>query len=191
MIPTMTMRTKETATLAHTIIKEYDMSENDSSENDSSEFMTDWHLEPPQRRQRREKHRLAVGGNGGYDRTAFYVTTDMENGNDAQNRAAVFGFDLQIRFPHEGLPTAGAALLVGLDELVLDAHGRREYLARLLTQNPPMPTVLLSRDFLLDPRTVVRPGLMLAARLDDDVFRALRDGHINLPAEGREGRKAA
>jgi len=158
-----------------------------------SDFMFDGRLlDPPQRPEAREEHRLAVGGHGGYSRTVYYLTTDLDNGNDAEKRAGAFGFDLQILFPRdEGLPSAGAGLLIGLDELLLDAHGRREYLARLLTQNLTIPTVIFSRDFLLDPLTVLRPGLLLAARLDDDVFRALRDGHIYSPNDEGEGRKAA
>jgi hypothetical protein len=123
--------------------------------------------------------------------TAYYVTTDPHSGNDARERAAAFGFDLEILFPRDRLPAHGRGLLVALDELLLDAHGRRDYLARLMTRPLLMPTIVLSRDFLLDPLTGVRPGLMLAARLDEEVFRALRDGHIALPFDEDEGHKAA
>jgi len=156
-----------------------------------SDFMTDSQLELTQRPKTHEKHRIAVGRNGGDNRAAFLLTTDLDSGNDAQNRAAVFGIDLQIRFPREGLPTAAAALFVALDELLLDAHGRQEYLARLRTLKLPFPIIVLSYDFCLDPPTVVRPGLLLAVRLDDDVFRALRNGHIDPPADEDEEQKAA
>jgi hypothetical protein len=67
----------------------------------------------------------------------------------------------------------------------------REYLAQLRTLKLLFPIVVLSYDFYLDPPTVVRPGLMLAVRLDEDVFRALRKGHIAPLGEVDGGRKAA
>ena len=176
----MTVRTKQTLTLA-TSIKESDM----------NEFISDWQMEVPQRPKTQEEHRVAVCRDGGDIRTAFLMTADPDSGNDAQNRAAVFGFDLQTRFPREGLPTAAAALFVALDESLLDAHARREYLARLWTLKLPFPIIVLSYDFQFDPPTVVRPGLMLAVRLEEDVFRALRDGHLDLPSDEDSGREAA
>ena len=104
---------------------------------------------------------------------------------------AVHGLDLQIRFPREGWPAAAAALFVALDELLLDVRGRREYLARLRTLKLPFPIIVLSYDFYLDPPTLVRPGSMLAVRLDDQIFGALRKGHIDPPADEDEGHKAA
>ena len=158
-------------------------------ENYMNEFITDWQTQLPQHPKPLEAYQIAVVDNCCGNRTAFFMTTDLDSGNDAQNQAAVFGLDLQIRFPREGWPTAAAALIVALDELLLDAQGRREYLARLRTLKLPFPIIVLSYDFYLNPPTVVRPGLMLAVRLDDDVFRALRDGHIDPPEY--EVRKAA
>jgi len=177
----MTTQKKETLTLANTSIKETNM----------SEFITDWQTELFQRPNPLEARRIAVANNGGDSRTAFIITTDLDSGNDAQNLAAVHGLDLQICFPREGWPSVAAALFVALDELLLDARGRRQYLARLRTLKLPFPIIVLSYDFYLDPPTVTRPGLMLAVRLDDEVFRALRNGHIDPPADEDEGRKAA
>jgi len=179
----MTMQTtEETVTLANTSITEKYM----------SGFTFDGRLlDPPQRPEAREEHRLVVGDHGGYSRMVWYLTTDLYNGNDAQKRAGTFGFDLRILFPCEGLPSAGAALLVALDELLLDAHGRREYLALLLTQKLSIPVVVFGRDFLLDRPTVLWPGLMLASRLDAVVFRAVRDGHIYPLRDEGQRRKAA
>jgi hypothetical protein len=176
----MTTRTKQPLTLANNI-----------KETDMNEFISDWQVEVPQRPKTCEQRGIAVRRNGGDNRTAFILTTDLDSGNDAQNRAAVFGFDLQIRFPREGLPTAAVALFVALDELLLDAHGRREYLDWLRTLKLPFPIIILSYDFYLDPPTVERPGLMLAVRLDDAVFRTLRNGHIDPPTDQDEERKAA
>jgi hypothetical protein len=111
----------------------------------------------------------------------YHLTTDLERASDARDRAVPFGLHLQTLFPRDGLPKEGAALIVSLDDLLLDAHGRRDYLAWLQTQSLPMPTVVVSRDFYLGLPTVVRPGLMLAATLTDDVLRALRDGHLDQP----------
>jgi hypothetical protein len=110
---------------------------------------------------------------------------------EAQDRAACFGFDdVQILFPRDGLPTKGRCLIIMLGELLLDPHRRRTYLAWLKGQPMPIPTVIISSEFLLDALIVERPNLLLAGKLDDDVFRALRDGHIALPPDD-DMRKAA
>lgn len=57
-----------------------------------------------------------------------YLTTDLDLGSTARDLASGFGFDLHVLFPKEGLPKDGV-LIVGLDELMLDAPGRRDYLA--------------------------------------------------------------
>jgi hypothetical protein len=175
----MTTQKKVAVTLASTSIKEHTMNES----------VSDWRLQLPQRLKTGQEHRIAVCRNGDANRIAFLMTTDLDSGNNAQNKAAAYSLDLQTRFPREGWPSAAAALFVALDELLLDARGRREYLARVGTLKLPFPIIVLSYDFHLDPPTVVRPGLMLAVRLDDDVLRALRDGHIDPDAD--EGRKAA
>lgn len=174
----MTVRTNENLTLANRI-----------KETNMNEFISDWQAEPLPGSKALEARPVAA--NGGDTQTAFMTTTDLDSGNNAQNLAAAHGLDLQIRFPREGWPTAAAALFVALDGLLLDARGRREYLARLRTLKLPFPIIVLSYDFSLDPPTVVRPGLMLAVRLDDDIFRALRSGHIDPPADEDAERKAA
>lgn len=176
----MTVRTNENLTLANRI-----------KETNMNEFIADWQTEPLPRSKALEARHLAVAASGGDNLTAFIMTTDLDSGNDAQNLAAAHGLDLQIRFPREGWPTAAAALFVALDELLLDARGRREYLAQLRTLKLPFPIIVLSYDFYLEPPTVERPGLMLAVRLDDNIFRALRNGHIDPPADEDAERKAA
>jgi hypothetical protein len=135
---------------------------------------------------------IALGHGCGDCRTAYVLTVDLNRGNDVQERAAYHGFDdVQILFPRDPWPIRGRWLAIFLDELMLNARGRREYLAYLKSQPPQMPTVVLSYDFHLEPPTVVRPSLMLSAQLDDIAFRALRDGYVSLPPEEKEGREAA
>jgi hypothetical protein len=134
---------------------------------------------------------IARGSNRDFSRTIFHQTADWVAANEAANRAAVHGFDLQIWFERQGLPTAGAVFLVALNELLRDAQGRREYLAWLLTLKLPMPLVVISRDFLLNAPRMVHPYLMLTPQLDDDVFRALRDGCLYLPTGEGQRRKIA
>ena len=147
--------------------------------------------ELPQGPETSQEYWIAGGSTGDFSRTIFHQTTDLDAANDAANRAAAYGFDLQIWLERQGLPTAGAAFVVALDELLRDAHGRREYLAWLLAQKLPMPLIIISRDFLLNAPVVLHPYLMLASQLDDAVFRALRHGHLNLPTNEGEERKAA
>jgi hypothetical protein len=118
------------------------------------------------------------------ERSIYYMTTDLDRGNDAQDRGSAFGFAVQIVFPLDGLPTVGGGLIIAGDEMLLTAHGRRKYLAWLQARVLSIPTVILSYDFQTAFPIVVRPGLMLATQLEDDVFRAFRDGHVNLPIDG-------
>jgi len=173
----MTVQTNDSLTVAKIFTKEHDM----------SGLSCEWGLKPATKSRRR----IASGSQIGDCRTTYYLTTDLESGNDAQVRATCFGIDLRILFPRETLPVKGWGLLVALDELLLDVRGRREYLARFQTRPMLIPTVVLSHDFLLAMPTVVRPGLMLAKQLDETVFRALRDGEVYLPADKGERRKAA
>lgn len=176
----MTVRNNENLTMANRL-KEINM----------SEFIADWQTEPLPRSKALQTRHLAIAASGGDNQTAFIMTTDLDSGNDAQSLAAVHGLDLQIRFPRDGWPSAAVALFIALDELLLDARDRREYLAQLRTAKLRFPIVVLSYDFYLDRSTVVRPGLMLAVRLDEDVIRALRKGHIDPPTAENDGRKAA
>src|SRR5262249_54547522 len=122
----------------------------------------------------------------------YYFSADLESSNAAQQRGAAFGFEVHLLFPRDGLPPAGRGLLVALDELLLNAQGRKEYLAGLMEEFLPLPTILLTFDFSLEAPTVVRPGLLLTADLDD-AFRAFRDGHVYVPLAELpdEKRKAA
>lgn len=166
----MTVQSKDDLTLARFFTKENHMSEHD--------FVTEW--------------QIVGGSNDDFRRTIFHETTDLDAANDAANCAAANGFEHQIWFKRQGVPIAGAAFLVALDELLLDAHGRREYLTtRLLTPKLPMPLVVISRDSLLDAPVVVHPYLMLAPQLDDNLFRALNNGHLSLPTNEVEERKVA
>lgn len=170
----MTVPSKDN--LDNLIVAKLFSQENDMSKHDH-DFVMEW--------------QIASGSNGDYRRTIFHQTTDLDAANEAANRAAACGFDYQIWFERQGWPTAGAAFLVDLNELLRDIHGRREYLTRLLTLKLPMPLVVISRDFLLDAPVVVHPYLMLAPQLDDGVFRALRNGHLNvLNNEGAEHKAA-
>jgi hypothetical protein len=110
-------------------------------------------------------------------RTIRCLTTELDHANAARDAAARFGYDLHPWFPKEGLPSADILIMI-LDETMLNAHGRRDCLAWLQTQARPPEPVTCSRDFHLGTQEVIRPGLMLASRLDDNVFRALRDGHL-------------
>jgi hypothetical protein len=124
------------------------------------------------------------------NRAAFFLTTDSSSGNKAADLAAAHGLSLQTLFPKEGLPCEASALLVALDELLLDAHGRREYLGELKELKLPYPVVILSYDFQLEPLTTERPGLMLAARLGEEVFTALGYGRID-PTDYKARKPAA
>ena len=123
------------------------------------------------------------------DRPAFLLTTDLDSGNEAADLAAAHGLSLQTLFPKEELPREASALFVALDELLLDAHGRREYLDELRNLELPYPIIVLGYDFQLEPLTTERPGFMLAARLGEEVFGAL--GYRGLAAPGRGARESA
>jgi hypothetical protein len=157
------------------------------------EVYTEWQREPEKRPDTEAVRWIDAGFRIANSGPLFFLSTDQDSGNDAQERGAAFGFDnIQILFPRDGLPSKGRGLIVALDELLLDARERQQYLAWLESQVLPLPTAVLSYDFHLEPPTVVRPGLLLAVRLED-VFRALRDGHVSLPvAEPKsKERKAA
>jgi hypothetical protein len=153
--------------------------------NSMADFVTEWQVGIISGGPYWGGHDVAVGA-AGYNRPAYIMTTDPDSGADAQDLAVRFGLDLQIRFPSEGWPTEAAALFIELDELMEDLHGRRKHLARIRLLKLPFPIIVLSYDFYPDPPTVVRPGLMFAVRLNDDVCRALLRGHIDPPYDQRK-----
>ncbi|MDY3563783.1 hypothetical protein R5W23_005405 [Gemmata sp. JC673] len=107
------------------------------------------------------------------DRQAYVLTTDPDRGGQVADLAAAYGLSVQTLFPKDGLPSEAAVLFVALDELLLDAHGRRRYLGEFRQLELPYPVVVLSYDFQLEPVTTERPGLILTARLGDQIFSAL------------------
>lgn len=159
----MTVQNKTNLTLAKLFTEENDMSKHDH------DFVMEGQI---------------AGGNSDFRRTIFHETTDLDAANEAANRAAAYGFEHQIWFAErQGLPSAGVAFVVALDELLLDAHGRRKYHTWLLKLKLPIPLVVISRDFLFDVPIVIRPGVMLAPRLDENLMRAIRSGHFNLHSD--------
>jgi hypothetical protein len=154
-----------------------------------NEAGADWRTDLPEGPNPLNTQQIAVAS--GDSQAFFFITTDLDSGNDAQNLAADYGLDLRVRFPREGWPSTAGALIIALDELLLDAHGRREYLARLRMLKLPFPIIVLSNDNYLEPPTILQTGLLLAARLDDNVFRALRDGQLDSPADVDDGLSAA
>jgi hypothetical protein len=144
-------------------------------------IFTEWQMEHDARSAKNAVRWCDVPADNVDNSPVFFLNTNLDSSNDARERGAAFGFEVQILFPCDDLPSAGRALIVALDELLLDLRERREYLAWLKSQTLPLPTVVLSYDFHLEPPTVVRPGLMVACLLNDEIFRALRDGHIYSP----------
>jgi hypothetical protein len=157
------------------------------------EIFTERQMEPDECQAKDAIRWCDVAANTGASSPLFFLSTDPDSGSDAQERGGAFGFEVQILFPRDSLPSAGRGLIIALDHLLLDAFGRRKYLASLKAQALPLPTVVLSYDFHLEPLTVVRSGLILACQLNDDVFGALRDGHVYQPVaeiEADEGKAA-
>ena len=71
----------------------------------------------------------------------YYLTVLVEQGERAKDLAAAHDIQVEVLFPKEQpLPTDAAVLVVALDSLWLDAHGRRQYLADLATNPPKIPT---------------------------------------------------
>lgn len=104
---------------------------------------------------------------------AYFLTTDPDSGNEVADLAAAHGLRVQTLFPKEGLPREATALFVALDELLHDAHGRRQHLDQLKQLRLPYQVVVVSYDFQLEPVKTERPGLLLTTRLGEEVFAAL------------------
>ena len=104
--------------------------------------------------------------NSGALGTVYYLTADPANGERARELAAGVGVALEVLFPKElPLPADAAALAVDLDNLCLDAHGRRSWLAALRDNPPGVPTFVHGYDF--DDEGADAGGVVLARRADE------------------------
>jgi hypothetical protein len=103
----------------------------------------------------------------------YYLTTDLDNAEEARGLASQAGIDLEILFPKDlPVPADGGALLVDLDYLCLDAEGRGRFLKEMPALCPQGTVGAHSFDFdAVGPRQ--EPPGPIARRLSIELLLAL------------------
>jgi hypothetical protein len=103
----------------------------------------------------------------------YYLTTDLDNAEEARRLALKAGIDLEVLFPKDlPVPADGGALLVDLDYLCLDAHGRRQFVKEMPSLCPEGTVGAHSYDFDA-VRPEQEPTGPVARRLSVQLLRAL------------------
>lgn len=113
-------------------------------------------------------------------KTLYMLSSYIEHLHELQEFECLLDRDVQLLFPKDWwvgqpLPEDALALVIDLDYLMLDAHGRRKLLADLIASAPTVPTLAISYDF--DETLSVHQGVAVARKLNATMLNRLLGGN--------------
>jgi hypothetical protein len=107
------------------------------------------------------------------DGTVYYLSCDIGHGTQAQDLSAAQGLRVEVLFPKDlPAPPDALVLIVDLDYLWLDAHGRRDWLAEVSSRPLAALTVVHSYDFV-EGEGPCPENVLPARRFDGDLLGRL------------------